>query len=65
LEGRQRTAMTDMDNELQQMRQELRNLRGEIEAQQHRIETLSSELEQVKQTSEGDAFGSDMTHEYR
>lgn len=42
--------LMDADNQMLELQSEIRQLRGEIEAQQHRIDELSQELQQVKQS---------------
>lgn len=50
LEKRHSEDLMDADNQMLELQSEIRQLRGEIEDQQHRIDKLSQELEQVKQS---------------
>lgn len=65
LEGRERSAMADMHNELQQLQAEIRQLRGKIETQQQNIEVLSRDLEQTKQAWNDDMRDLGISSEYQ
>lgn len=49
-------ALMNVDSQLQQIQSDLRDLRGKLEEQEHRIDALSQELNQVKQSGQKDSL---------